>query len=241
MRSISAAGLRCAADRRSSSVSSGPCSASHNARARAALAETGIRAEGPCLPASVETGIRAEGPCLPASVETGIRAEGPCLPASVETGIRAEGECPPASVAPTRRARHSSSSTSSGLRTTPGARSHASRSPRPPPSSAASGKVAFSRPSSARPVAVRAKESRRESANGMRWARKTSLSSSAIVSGVRWATAISPGGTPRPSSSRISSATSSSSARSPPPSSSRSASPAGIGVGTSGSKIWRSR
>jgi threonyl-tRNA synthetase len=52
----------------------------------AALAETGIPAEGRCLPASVETGIPAEGRCLPASVETGIPAEGRCLPASVEDG-----------------------------------------------------------------------------------------------------------------------------------------------------------
>ncbi|HWX44760.1 MAG TPA: UvrD-helicase domain-containing protein, partial [Solirubrobacteraceae bacterium] len=49
------------------------------------LAETGIRAGGACLPASVETGIRAGGACLPASVE------GECPPASVG------GECLPAS------------------------------------------------------------------------------------------------------------------------------------------------
>jgi ribosomal protein L11 methyltransferase len=37
-------------------------------------------------PVLIETGMRAEGACLPASVETGMRAEGACLPASVETG-----------------------------------------------------------------------------------------------------------------------------------------------------------
>ena len=62
------------------------------------LAETGMRAKGECLPASVETGMRAKGECLPASVETGMRAKGECLPASVETGMRAKGECHPASV-----------------------------------------------------------------------------------------------------------------------------------------------
>jgi tryptophan synthase alpha chain len=50
---------------------------------RDALAETGMRATGECLPASVETGMRATGECLPASVETGMRATGECLPASV--------------------------------------------------------------------------------------------------------------------------------------------------------------
>jgi ATP-dependent helicase/nuclease subunit A len=39
----------------------------------ALLAETGMRAEGACLPASVETGMRAEGACLPASA--GARRE----------------------------------------------------------------------------------------------------------------------------------------------------------------------
>jgi|HubBroStandDraft_6_1064221.scaffolds.fasta_scaffold118255_2 UDPglucose 6-dehydrogenase len=43
---------------------------------RPLLAETGMRAGGECLPASVETGMRAGGECLPASVE------GEYLPAS---------------------------------------------------------------------------------------------------------------------------------------------------------------
>jgi len=50
--------------------------------ATALLAETGMRAAGECLPASVETGTLAE---------RGMLAEGECLPASVA------GECPPAS------------------------------------------------------------------------------------------------------------------------------------------------
>jgi hypothetical protein len=55
-------------------------------RARA-LAETGMRAESECLPASVETGMRAESECLPASVETGMRAESERHPASVGAAV----------------------------------------------------------------------------------------------------------------------------------------------------------
>ncbi len=53
-----------------------------DATSAALLAETGTRAAGTCLPASVETGTRAAGTCLPASVETGTRAEGTRTPAS---------------------------------------------------------------------------------------------------------------------------------------------------------------
>jgi diguanylate cyclase (GGDEF)-like protein len=45
--------------------SHGPLVGSHTTAQ--VLAETGMRAEGECLPASVETGMRAEGECLPAS------------------------------------------------------------------------------------------------------------------------------------------------------------------------------
>jgi glutaredoxin len=37
------------------------------------LAETGMRAGGECLPASVETGMRVGGECLPASVKLLVR------------------------------------------------------------------------------------------------------------------------------------------------------------------------
>jgi hypothetical protein len=63
----------------------------HETRARRALAETGMRAEGECLPASVETGML---------VDSGMRAqrvspesvEGECLPASVEVSSGAPTE-----------------------------------------------------------------------------------------------------------------------------------------------------
>jgi chromosome segregation protein len=68
--------------------------------ATALLAETGMRAGGECLPASVETGMRAGGECLPASVETGMRAGGECLPASADRRASdpppAEASAPPA-------------------------------------------------------------------------------------------------------------------------------------------------
>jgi uridine phosphorylase len=60
-----------------------------------ALAETGIRAGGACLPASAETGMLVDSGMLGA---TGIRAEGACHPASVKrvSPASVRGECPPA-------------------------------------------------------------------------------------------------------------------------------------------------
>ncbi len=55
------------------------------------LAETGIRAEGKCPPASVETGTD-QGDTRSTRIPESASAESACLPASVE------GECPPASV-----------------------------------------------------------------------------------------------------------------------------------------------